>query len=238
MSRKMKEIERKYLLNDSILSVIKKRTLQKHKIIQFYTTITDSKGVRYRQMDDRYFKTVKYGTGASRDEEEVAISAKKFHKKYEKRIKNPVHKNRYLVDFEGNAYSIDVFKKDLKGLYILEIEFSDMAAFEQFVLPNILQAYVVKDVTFDESYKNKNMTLYGVPTPTASLETIFAELDTMRISELDAYFIPNLTPIDALRVILYKFSRCILFYKERVILYDADEDLHQFRVNIRKSRAF
>ena len=76
----MKEIERKYLIKDSIISLIHEHGLKKHKITQFYTTITPTKGVRYRQMDDRYFKTVKRGIGASRDEEEVEISEKKFHK--------------------------------------------------------------------------------------------------------------------------------------------------------------
>ena len=90
----MKEIERKYLLNDSILSLIHEHNLKKHKITQFYTTIKPDKGVRYRQMDDRYFKTVKYGTGASRDEEEVEISEKKFQKKFKDRIKEPIRKNR------------------------------------------------------------------------------------------------------------------------------------------------
>ena len=76
----MKEIERKYLLRDSILSFINEKNLKKQKISQFYTTITAHKGVRYRQMDDRYFKTIKYGTGASRDEKEIEISEKKFNK--------------------------------------------------------------------------------------------------------------------------------------------------------------
>jgi len=68
--------------------------------------------------------------------------------------------------------------------------------------------------------------------------TIFKTLEAKSMDELDAYFIPNLSPIDALRVILYKFLLSILFYKERIILYDEEEDLHQLRVNIRKSRAF
>ncbi|MDM5264230.1 CHAD domain-containing protein [Sulfurovum sp. XTW-4] len=69
-------------------------------------------------------------------------------------------------------------------------------------------------------------------------DSIFKALETKSMEELDAYFIPNLSPIDALRVILYKFLLSILFYKERIIAYDEEEDLHQLRVNIRKSRAF
>lgn len=98
--------------------------------------------------------------------------------------------------------------------------------------------YLLKDVTLDEVYKNKNMTLYGKPSDDSTLQKIFGELESMDISALESYFVPLLSPIDALRVILYKFSLCIIHYKERVILYNVDEDLHQFRVNIRKSRAF
>lgn len=69
-------------------------------------------------------------------------------------------------------------------------------------------------------------------------DSIFKALEGKSMEELDAYFIPNLSPIDALRVILYKFLLSILFYKERILLHDDEEDLHQLRVNIRKSRAF
>jgi len=234
----VKEIERKYLLRDSILSLINKYALKKHKITQFYTTITPLKGVRYRQMDDRYFKTIKYGTGASREEKEVEIPEKKFQKKLEDRIKEPIRKNRYMFEYEGKEYSIDVFKKALKGLYILEIEFPSMKAFEQFKLPKILKAHVIKDVSFDEAFKNKNMVLYGRPQTASDLNAIFTDLDTKNCEELDGYFISNLSPIDALRVILYKFSLSTLLYKERILSDDDEEDLHQFRINIRKSRAF
>jgi CHAD domain-containing protein len=41
-----------------------------------------------------------------------------------------------------------------------------------------------------------------------------------------------------MRVILYKYALSILAYKKRIIMHDDTEDLHQFRINIRKSRAF
>jgi len=70
------------------------------------------------------------------------------------------------------------------------------------------------------------------------VENIFAELHTQSQDELDRYFIPDLSPIDALRVILYKYSLLILYYKKCILDHGESEDLHQFRVNIRKSRAF
>jgi len=70
------------------------------------------------------------------------------------------------------------------------------------------------------------------------LYEIFRELDTNSIDELEAYFIPNLSSIDALRVILYKYALAILFYKKRITKDEDPEYLHQFRVYLRKSRAF
>ena len=234
----MQEIERKYLLKDSILSLIEAHGIKRHKITQFYTTITPLKGVRYRQMDEHYFKTVKHGSGPSREEIEVEISETKFQKKFKDRIKTSIRKDRYIFDLEGETYAIDVFKKNLKGLYFLEIEFPSMKAFEAFTLPRVLEKHVLKDVSFNESFRNKNIILHGRPQSAYDLDAIFRELDSKSIATLDAYFIPNLTPTDALRVILYKFSLNILAYKECMLMRDHTEDLHQFRIYIRKSRAF
>jgi CHAD domain-containing protein/CYTH domain-containing protein len=236
--KEVKEIERKYLLKDSILSLIKRYTLKKHKITQYYTTITPLRGVRYREMDKRYFKTVKYGTGASREEEEVEVTKKKFKKHFNKRINEAIRKERYLFEFEGKEYSIDVFKKNLRGLYLLEVEFPDVETFELFELPKIFQMHVIKDVSFDEAYKNKNLVLKGRPDILSKTETILLELEKKNIDELDSFYTPNLTSIDALRVILYKFSLLILYYQRRILEHNDSEDLHQFRVYIRKSRAF
>jgi len=71
-----------------------------------------------------------------------------------------------------------------------------------------------------------------------TLSSIFKDLDSKNIEELDDYYIPDLLSLDALRVILYKYSLSILFYQERLLLYNDEEDLHQYRINIRKSRAF
>jgi len=238
MRQKMKEVAKKYLLKDSILSLIEAHDLYGHKILQFYTTIKPEKEVCYRQLDDHYFKTVTYGTDASRGEEETEISEKKFQKKFKERIKEPIKKTRYIFELEEKEYSIEVFKKDLKDLYLLEIEFPTREAFEAFELPPLLKAHVIKEVSFEESYKSKNIILHGKPQTDYDPDAFFTELDNKKIDELESYFIPNLSSLDALRVILYKYALSILFYKKRILLHNDPEDLHQFRVNIRKSRAF
>lgn len=238
LGNKVKEIERKYLLKDSITAFIKKQNLEHHKITQYYTTITPLKGIRYRKMDDRYFKTIKQGIGASREEEEIEVSQKTYRKKFKNALKKPVKKERCILHYEGREYTIDIFKKGLKGLYLLEVEFPDIESFETFELPKMLQKYVIKDVSFDEAYKNKNLVLKGRPDRLSKIERIFEELEKKSIDELEGYFPPNLSSIDALRVILYKYSLIILHYKKCILEHDDSEALHQFRVNIRKSRAF
>lgn len=234
----MKEIKRIYLLKNSITSLIYKYGLKKYKITQFYTTIEPLRTVGYIEINDRYLKTVKHGAGSTEDEEELAITKKKFKKRFKERINEALYKERYLFHFEGKKYVIDRFKKGLKGLYLLEVKFPDIESFETFELPELLQTHVITDISFNENFKSKNLVLNGSPDSVSRLESIFTELNTKSHDELDKYFIPDLLPIDALRIILYKFSLLVLYYKERILDHGEAEDLHQFRISIRKSRAF
>ncbi|HEY9189878.1 MAG TPA: CHAD domain-containing protein [Sulfurovum sp.] len=64
------------------------------------------------------------------------------------------------------------------------------------------------------------------------------------MKEIEKTYLPknsdlsSLDALDVLHLILYKYSNAILSYKTRMLLHDDPEDLHKFRVNIRKSRAF
>lgn len=48
-------------------------------------------------------------------------------------------------------------------LLILECEFPDQATAESFGIPNWLSHYIMKEVTDDVRYKNKNLALNGMP---------------------------------------------------------------------------
>ena len=235
---KMKEIKRIYLLKNSITSLINKYGLKKHKITEFYTTISPLRAVSYIKMNDSYFKIVTHGAEATEDGEELAVTKKKFKKRFKERINEAIYKERYLFNFEGREYVIDRFKKALKGLYLLEVKCPDIESFEAFELPEVLQTHMITDISFNDNFKSKSLVLNGSPDSVSRLESIFTELNTKSHDELDRYFIPDLLPIDALRIILYKFSLLVLYYKERILDHGEAEDLHQFRISIRKSRAF
>ncbi len=208
----MQEIEYKYLLKPSVLKLRVPGT-KCHALTQFYTKVSEKVSVRYRQMDGRCFKTVKKGTGAVREEFEKEIACKRVRKKRKKRVGFVVRKQRCLFDLEERRFSVDIFGKPLAGLYLLEVEFPDKSAFDAFRLPEVLQPYVVREVTEDERYKNKNLACFGLP----------VEKDD---------------PRKAARVLLEKL--CLLKEaaereKRHFLQMREDEALHRFRVAWRRT---
>jgi len=61
---------------------------------------------------------------------------------------NEIRKNRYTYEFEGRAFSIDVFLGALWGLILAETEFETDEEMEAFALP----AFAVMDVTNDKMF--------------------------------------------------------------------------------------
>jgi CHAD domain-containing protein len=56
--------------------------------------------------------------------------------------------------------------------------------------------------------------------------------------EQKSYFSASFPTSKALRIILLKFYMNILYYRDQLLKREREEDLHQFRVNLRRSRAF
>jgi len=233
----MHEIERKYLAKPTIKAFLAKQSLAPKKLVQFYTVINKEKSVRYRKLGSKYYKTVKKGSGGIREEREIEISKKQYKKMKKKHIGKIIRKDRYTFDKNGLHYDIDLYHGELAGLHTIEVEFPDQTSFQSFQLPDPLQAYELADLTLDERYKNKNLALQGIPSEhftTQMLPTMY-EMD---IETLEHFLVGNLSTADALRVILYKFALTILHYEALILQHDEPEDLHQFRVNLRRSRVF
>ncbi len=233
----MDEIEKKYLVKPTILNFITQFDLSAHEIAQFYTFISKNKSIRYRKMNDNYYKTIKKGTGAVREEKEKEITKKAYDKKYKKHIGKVIVKSRYILTLNSFHYDIDVYHGELSGLYTLEVEFPNINDYNTYQVPNILTTHLCKDVTLNEQFKNKNLSLYGIPSEPFN-GALFGMLDEIYSKELESFHIGNIKSHRALCLILYKFSLLILYYKDRILHRTDPEDLHQFRVNLRRSRAF
>ena len=206
------EIERKYIVKKSILKKFLFKSgleYKKSKITQNYIEIKPNFEVRVRQMDTVFTLTSKSGEGIKRAENESIISKKEYKKRVKNSIGREIKKNRYLFYIDGNEYAIDLYKKSLFPLVVMEVEFEKEENLNKFSIPSQILRYVVKDVSEDKRFKNHCLSLIGIPQTTAK---------------------------ESLRGIFKHFCQNIKSCKTKVLTEFLEEDLHQFRITLRRSR--
>lgn len=146
----MNEIERKFIVNDSILEVI--QYIQPKTIQQGYICDLDGSTVRVRTKGEKGFLTIKGKTvGITRQEFEYEIPYEDAVKLLKSFCPKVLHKDRYEIIIHEKKWDIDVFKGSLQGLVIAEVELTSED--EEVKLPS----WVDKEVSEDASYYNSNL---------------------------------------------------------------------------------
>jgi adenylate cyclase len=146
----MKEIERKYLVSDTISEVVK--YLQSKKIRQGYISDEDGKTVRVRTKGDKGYLTIKGKTvGISRDEFEYEIPFEDANQLLANFCAKVLDKERYELIVGEKKWEIDIFHGKLEGLKIAEIELESEE--EEFELPG----WIEKEVSSDVQYYNSKL---------------------------------------------------------------------------------
>jgi CYTH domain-containing protein len=150
-----KEIEKKFLLNHLPIG-----TANGTKILQGYLQ-TGNPEVRVRSKGEKFFLTRKGGEGFIREEEEYEISKEVFEILWSLTEKARIEKTRYeIIGQDGLIWEIDEFHSPLtKGLFLAEVELP-LETMEPQAPPAIADV-IVKDVTNDGTYKNKNLAING-----------------------------------------------------------------------------
>ncbi len=233
------EIEKKYLLNShEIINLLEQDGVDfiVKQITQAYLKISKNHEIRLRTIDKRYFLTQKYGLGLVREEIEQELDKITFRFMKKNIIGKTINKTRYIFKLENLHANIDIYKKNFKNLAILEIEFEDENSALEFKLPEFFIKFIDKEVTHDESYKNKNLALYGIDNFSLhDLENIFTQISHEPFNDKIISKIPkNISAYDGARVLLFALLKKVNFYKNSGL--DDLENLHNFRVNIRKIR--
>lgn len=237
------EIEKKYLLKSAdIIKILSGEGLsfEKKNISQIYTRIEQNSEVRLRKSNNSYVMTTKEGQGLKRSEKEEVVSQKLYQLAKKSAIGDCIKKTRYQFKLQNLPTCIDIYDGKFKNLVILEIEFPDEMSANSYQLPPIFKDEIAKEVTLDESYKNKNLALYGKSSfdNNLSLNELFANINK---EPFEYKFLKDLPPAisayDGIRAIYYSLSKKILFYQEKFLKSNEVEALHQFRVNIRKTRS-
>lgn len=146
----MKEIERKFLVNDHTFITQASCT---QEISQGYLSTHPDRTVRVRIANEQGFITVKTRNhGASRNEWEYEIPLADAREMLREAANGVLEKTRYIIPAEnGLKWEVDVFHGALDGLIIAEIELpSEDTPFQ-------LPSFVGKEVTGDKRYYNSSL---------------------------------------------------------------------------------
>lgn len=128
------EIERTFTVRQIPNDIEKNRS---DNIVQGYLAI-DERGteVRLRKMGERYFETVKSSGRLQRRELEIELSRDQFNTLWPGTEDRRIEKTRYYIDYQGQKIELNVFRGDLKGLVLAEIEFKSREKSGQFKPPD------------------------------------------------------------------------------------------------------
>ncbi|MEI6825717.1 MAG: hypothetical protein WCK54_09010 [Desulfuromonadales bacterium] len=148
------EIERKFLV----------RHLPAHmpegtRILQGYLACDEQMEVRIRQYGGTCFLTVKEGAGLRRRETEIEISSEQFHALWPSTEGRRLEKVRSLVEHGAYRVEVDRYTGELEPLLVAEVEFSSLEESKTFTRPG----YFGREVTGEESYKNRALAIHGIP---------------------------------------------------------------------------
>ncbi len=154
------EIERRYLLLPlQVEYFLRMLNMQftKIDITQNYV-LRDGKMGRVRQLNDKYYLTIKKGEGLVREEFEEEITPEIYNNVLASEDKiNTLRKKRYIVTIDGFVYEIDEFQGSLKGLVLLEVEFKNKEEASSFTMNKKMQKVMVEEVTEDRMFDNASL---------------------------------------------------------------------------------
>ncbi len=141
----MQEIERKFLIHKGQFSPLGEGI----KMRQGYLSVDPERVVRVRVAGEKGFITIKGSMkGITRTELEYEIPKNEAEIMLKMCLNNLVQKVRYIENYKGMVWEVDVFEKENAGLYLAEIELeSENQSFE-------IPPWVGEEVTFDKRYYN------------------------------------------------------------------------------------
>ena len=143
----MKEIEKKYLVNE----LPNLSEYEKSDIIQGY--ISYNSETRIRKIDNTFFITYKSNELLIRDEIEKEIDEEKYNELFKKIKNNIVYKTRYYIKDNNYLYELDIYHDYLEGLITVEVEFDSLNDALKFKPPS----WFGIEITNDIDYKNSSL---------------------------------------------------------------------------------
>lgn len=170
------EIERKFIIDTTKLDNKFYKTLTIQHFTQTYLEIReDGSEVRVRAAKPTatgkvaYLYTEKGDGNLVRKEHNEEIDEATYETLLKKGVVGKaIEKERHTILFEDVTVEVDIYQGVLAGLETAEIEFPTGSGWttekiRSMPLPKSLRIAIMKEVTDDKRYKNKNLARYGRP---------------------------------------------------------------------------
>lgn len=147
----MFEIERKFLVK----KLPNLKEFKSSNIEQCY--INYKPVIRIRKKDNEYFITQKSKGNLVREENEIKIDIEVYKILISLVKNNTIKKTRYEIPLSNSLKAeLDIYKENLEGLFIVEVEFKSKIEAKKFIIPD----WFGLEVTTDSKYKNDNLSKY------------------------------------------------------------------------------
>jgi adenylate cyclase len=147
------EIERKFLVDHEKWEKVEKSNGIPYR--QGYMLHDDKQTIRVRVSDKKGYLNFKSKVSElNRKEYEYEIPLEDGLEMLDVFTTNGTEKIRYVIQFKGKIWEVDVFSGDNAGLIVAEIELQSES--EQFEKPN----WVTAEVTYDGRYTNASLSIH------------------------------------------------------------------------------
>ncbi|MFN7141543.1 MAG: CYTH domain-containing protein [Limisphaerales bacterium] len=145
------EVERKFLIK----TFPPDWKLAPHfKIIQGYLPLRSKDlQMRLRLKNEKFYLTVKNGSGGSRQEEEIEIPKPFFELLWPLTKGKRIAKTRYEIPHKPHTIELDVFEGPHRGLITAEVEFTSKKASRAFKPPG----WLGREITGSRRYANRQL---------------------------------------------------------------------------------
>ncbi len=228
-------IEKKYLLYDAIITLLAKT--KEERICQFYTQIEYCKETRYQKSNNSFYKTIKTGSEVRKNAVNKEISEKKFNQAKENRVGHILKKERFQLKGYPKQFAVDIYKKDLKNIYLLEVRFKTLDEAASFILPDALKSYIKQDVSDNERYRNKNLALLGNPQKKSyNIYAIFKDIEQNRVKNVSKFLFDEMIVSDAVRIVLYKIYHDLQTNRQDLLQNDDAQTIEHFSKNLKQAK--
>jgi adenylate cyclase len=149
------EVERKFLVRDPLGLA----ATEADEIEQGYLAIGSDGEVRVRRKGDRLLLTAKRGSGLARQEAEIELDQERFDELWPLTEGRRLQKSRHVLPHGDLKIEVDVYRGELEGLMVAEIEFPSEEEARAFDPPH----WLGEEVTGDHRYLNETLATAGAP---------------------------------------------------------------------------